>query len=311
VTTTNAATVPPQVTTQTAVNGEPSTVTVTTTVPATTTTAPTTTVQTPPTAPCDTTQITCGNNAATQMALVSQVCNSSSSGTTLNIEIQTLAGNPVNNVTISPQTSCLNIAAITQIVEQFCVGCTLIVIPPPPPVIYVPVPGTNTVTNNTTTVQLQPATPPPVRIMAYCMPTPIMVGGVPKTLLYLPVGMPQKVALYSKAIPAKFVPGVGMKCAGVSSAATLAAARVPMFTLSVPASFVGQSLKLCLQPALTNKKQMCHIVPINHGAIISVPVTSNLVATVVKTKAVKKTSSKAVKSATGVLAALASGGKTK
>ena len=94
--------------------------------------------------------------------------------------------------------------------EQYCLGCTVIVIPPPPPVIYVPVPGNNTVTNNnTTTVQLQPA-PAPTKIMAYCMPKPISVGGVLKTLVYLPVGTPQTNKNYAKAFPATFVPGIGM-----------------------------------------------------------------------------------------------------
>jgi hypothetical protein len=303
VTAANTTTVPPEQTVQAAAAPpEPQTTTVT--VPVTTTiTQPTTTTQptTPPTAPCDTTQITCGNNAATQIALVSQTCNSSSANSTLNVQVQTLSGAPVNNVTIAPQTSCLNFAEITQIVEQFCVGCTVIVIPPPPPVIYVPVPGTNTVTNSTTTVQLQPQTQT-VNIMAYCMPKPVMVNGVPKILLYLPVGMPQRNVLYAKAIPAKFVPGYGMKCGALTNA-ELTAAHVPTFTLSVPASFVGQSLRLCLQPALTNKKPSCHTVPIKHGAIISVPVTSNLVATVVKTiKPKTKVTSKVVKSATSALA---------
>ena len=289
----NTTTVAPQTTTQ---------ADATVTQPATTTQPAT--PSTPPTAPCDTTQITCGNNAATQIALVSQTCAASSDNASLSVQVQTLAGAPVNNVTISPQTSCLNFAEITQIVEQFCEGCTVIVIPPPPPVIYVQVPGTNTVTvqNNTNTVtQLQT-----IHIMAYCVPKPIMVSGEPKLLFYLPVGTPQKSKTYAKAVPATFVPGVGMKCKGNDvTTAQLAVAHVPMFTLSVPASFVGQSLKLCLQPALTNKKQSCHTVPISHGAIISVPVTSNLVATVIKTKAKSKVKSKIIKSATSSLASVA------
>ena len=299
---TNTDPVPPQTTQQTVTVAPPETVT---TVPGSTD-PKTTTTQPPPTAPCDTTQLTCGNNASTQIALVSQTCNASSANSQLNVTVQTLDGNPVNNVTISPQTSCLNIAQITQIVAQYCVGCTIIVIPPPPPVIYVPVPGETT--NNTTTVQLQPQTTT-VKIMAYCMPQPIMVGGISKTLIYLPIGMPQRNLLYAKATPAKFVPGYGMKC-GTLTANELAAAHVPMFTLSVPASFVGQSLKLCLQPALTNRKAICHTVAIKHGAIISVPVTSNLVATIVKTPKPKtKVTSKVVKSATGALAAIGGVGK--
>ena len=209
-----------------------------------TSSAATTTVAAPPTAPCDTTQLTCGNNASTQVAIVSQTCVASSQNTTLNVEIQTLGGTPVNNVTISPTTTCLNTLQITQLVEQYCVGCTVIVIPPPPPtppVIYVPEPGTNTIT-----VVQTPAPPPPVRVQAYCMPHAVALpNGTTGSLVYLAVGEPQRNPVYAAAVPATFVPGIGMKC----PTATTARATVPVFTLTVPASFVGQSLRLCLQPA--------------------------------------------------------------
>jgi hypothetical protein len=277
-------------------------VTTTTTVSTpTTTTVP----NVPPTAPCDTTAITCGNNASTQIALVSQTCNSSSANTTLNVEVQTLAGQPVNNVIISPTTSCLNISEITQIVEQFCVGCTVIVIPPPPPVIYVPVPGapgTNTVTNSTT-IQIQTVTTPPVKVQAYCMPKPVIQNGVTKTLLYLPVGSPQTNKAFSTAFPATYVPGIGMKCP--ASVNTTVSAKIPMFTLTVPAAFVGQSLRLCLQSS--HGKAFCHNVKINRGATVAVPVSSNITASVVKSKLVKKASGKQVKEATSNLAALGKG----
>ncbi len=240
----------------------------------------TTTIAAPPTAPCDTTQLTCGNNASTQVAIVSQNCVASSQNTTLNVEIQTLGGTPVNNVTISPQTSCLNTLQITQIVAQYCVGCTVIVIPPPAPVIYVPVPGTNTITNSVTTV-VTPALAPPVRVEAYCMPKPVLrPDGTLGTLLYLPVGEPQHNSKYGKAIPATFVPGVGMKCANASQ--TTVSAHVPVFTLTVPAGFVGQYVRLCLQPASTHAKTICHSIRIDLGATIAVPVTSNVVASVLK-----------------------------
>ena len=299
--TTNSTTTAPQVettitagpilnTTTQAAAGPPETVTVTG--PTTTVTAPTTTTtSTVPTAPCDTTAITCGNNAATQVALVSQTCNASSAGTILSVQVQTLAGDPVNNVTIAPTTSCLNIAQITQIVEQYCVGCTVIIVPPPPPVIYVPVPGTNTVTTQTVVQQL---VTPSTRVEAYCLPHPA-VGQ--KALLYLPVGTPQRDSRYTGAIPATFVPGIGMKCPGPVSTI---ASRVPMFTLTVPASFVGHSLRLCLQA----KKVLCHTVKISLGASVSIPVSSNVVASVVKTKVKPKTPGEGIKSATGALAAI-------
>ena len=43
-----------------------------------------------------------------------------------------------------------------------------------------------------------------------------------------------------------------------------------MFTLTVPASFVGQSLRLCLQAS--HGKALCHNVKINRGATVAVPV---------------------------------------
>jgi hypothetical protein len=289
VTTTNAAPPVSTTTTQAAV-GPPETTTVTTTVTAPTTT----TTSTIPTAPCDTTAITCGNNAATQLALVSQTCNASSAGTILSVQVETLAGAPVNNVTIQPTTSCLNIAEITQVVEQFCNGCTVIVIPPPPPVIYVPVPGTNTITTQTV---IQQVSTPSTRVEAYCLPPALAATHGGKTLLYLPVGTPQHDSTFAKAIPASFVPGLGMRCVGMSTSTV--AARVPMFTLTVPASFVGQSLRLCLQ----GKRVLCHTVRINLGASVSIPVSSSVVASVVKTSK-PKTPSKTIKSATSSLAAL-------
>jgi hypothetical protein len=220
----------------------------------------------------------------------------------------------VNNVTINPTTSCLNEVEITQIVEQYCVGCTIIVIPPPAPVIYVPVPGTNTVTNsvtnNVTTVQTS-APPPPVRIQAYCTPKPVLrPDGTMGTLIYLPLGEPQRDPTYGKAIPATYIPGVGMKCPGPTG--NTVSARVPMFTLTVPASFVGQFVRLCLQPASLKKKPLCHSIRIDLGATIAVPVTSNVVASVVKSKAKTKkakSSKQLSKTASAFSSALTSSGK--
>ncbi len=46
--------------------------------------------------------------------------------------------------------------------------------------------------------------------------------------------------------------------------------------------FVGQFVRLCLQPASTKAKTICHSIRIDLGATIAVPVTSNVVASVVK-----------------------------
>ena len=140
----------------------------------------------PPTAPCETTQLTCGNNAATQVAIVSQVCSAASTNPTINVNIETIAGAPVDNLVIDPVTSCLNELQITQIVEQ----CTAsghgdrdprFWPPPPPPVIYVPVPDPVVI----------PA-PAPQQVMAYCTQQPMQQpDGSMSTLSYLPVGTPE------------------------------------------------------------------------------------------------------------------------
>ncbi len=61
-----------------------------------------------------------------------------------------------------------------------------------------------------------------------------------------------------------------------------------MFTLTVPASFIGQSVNLCIQPTNPAAKPICHSIRIDTGATISVPVTTNVVAKVVKAKLSKK-----------------------
>jgi hypothetical protein len=253
----------------------------TTTQGAPTTDGATMTTSSPPTtAPCDTTQITCGNNASTQVAIVSQTCASSSGGTVLSVEVTTLAGTPVNNVTISPSTTCLNMLAITQVVQQFCVGCTIIVIPPPPPAIPYAV--------TTTIVEPGPVSiqsPPTVeRVMAYCMPQPVLrTDGTVGTLLYLDEGQPSRDSRYAAATPALYIPGSGMTCP-VDASST----KIPMFTLTVPASLVGQYVNLCIQAANPSAKPACHSIRIDTGATISIPVTSNVAATVVKRRLAKQ-----------------------
>jgi hypothetical protein len=108
------------------------------------------------------------------------------------------------------------------------------------------------------------------------MPTPVLrPDGTVGTLLYLGEGQPSWDATYATAIPASYVPGVGMTCPNGGSATS-----VPTFTLTVPASFIGQFVNLCIQPPDARLAPLCHSVRIDTGATISVPVTANIRATV-------------------------------
>lgn len=181
------------------------------------------------------------------------------------MNVQTLAGTPVNNVTISPTTTCLNQLQITQLVSQYCVGCTVIVIPPPS-VVYV-----------TTEAPAVTTTAPPQQVIAYCMSEPVLrADGTVGNLIYLPVGT--AMSQYATALPATYVPGTGETC----PQGTVASDHVPLFTLTVPASFVGQFIQLCLQPSGSSTRVACHSIQIDTGATISIPVTANVVARVVK-----------------------------
>jgi hypothetical protein len=230
------------------------------------------------------------------VALVSQVCTATSANSVLNVTIQTLAGTPVNNVTINPTTTCLNQLQITQVVEQYCVGCTVIVIPPSTPApVYItgPIEAPAAVT---TTVM---ASPSPQAVMAYCMPQSAQAGA-PETLMYLPVGEPQRDSSYASATAATYSPTAGMSCPS-----STVASHVPLFTLTVPASFVGQFVSLCIQPDNPAARPSCHTIRIDNGATISVPVTSNVVAKVTKktlTKAEKPKSKQAIKTASKLFA---------
>jgi hypothetical protein len=263
-------------------------------------TTPQTTTATPPppTAPCDTTAITCGNNAATQLAIVSQTCNASSANTLISVDITTLDGKPVNNVTIRPTTSCLNELSITQIVQQYCLGCTIIVLPPPPaPAPFAPA--------------APAAAPAAERVMAYCMPKPVLrPDGTVGALLYLGEGQPSWDATYAAAIPATYVPGAGMTCPSGGSGTS-----VPIFTLTVPASFIGQFVNLCLQPPDARLAPLCHSVRIDSGATISVPVTANVKATVTPVKvpagAKRKSPAAIAKASKTIAAALRAPARTK
>jgi hypothetical protein len=87
---------------------------------------------------------------------------------------------------------------------------------------------------------------------------------------------------------------VGYACADGSTAA---GPDAPVFTLTVPASFVGQYVNLCIQPSDTTKKPTCHSIKIDDGATISIPVASNVAATVTSNPAVKDKSPKQIAAA--------------
>jgi hypothetical protein len=268
---------------------------------------------TTPTAPCDTTQLTCGNNASTELAVVSQTCSTSSANTILNINIQTLAGNPVNNVTIDPTTSCLNELSLTQIVEQYCIACTVIVVPPPAPTVYVPQyitqyvnsgsPAPSTTTVTTTVVQQAP----PEKVVPYCLPRPVVeADGTISSLVYLDLSQPLTGG-DAGAVPASYKAGVGMMCPGASSFG--APSRVPMFTLTVPASFLNEYLQLCVQPSTAGAKPVCHVVKVGSGSTIAVPVSANVRASVInKAKLAKvvpaKSKAQIAKASSSLLAAV-------
>jgi hypothetical protein len=126
--------------------------------------------------------------------------------------------------------------------------------------------------------------------------------GTTGTLLYLPVGEAQRDQAYAGAIPATFIPGVGMRCPTGSTVAL----KVPVFTLTVPASFVGQYLRLCLAPAEPLAKPLCRSIRIDLGATIAVPIASNVSATVLKSnaKAGGSKSKKQIKQASGAFSSI-------
>jgi hypothetical protein len=234
----------------------------------------------------------------------------------LNINIQTMSGHPVNNVTVNPMTSCLNELAITQIVEQFCVACTVIVIPPPPPVDVQQVP----VNNNSTTTVVQSTTvtvmtTAPVReVIPYCLPRPVVqANGTISSLVYLTVGRPLGPADRG-AVVATYKRGVGMVCPEASvggGGESLVSSRVPLFTLTVPASFVNQFVRLCVEPARSTARALCHDVRIDSGATIAIPVTSNVQARVFQAKTPKpKSKAEIAKASAAFMVGLANGKKT-
>jgi hypothetical protein len=93
------------------------------------------------------------------------------------------------------------------------------------------------------------------------------------TFVDLLAGQPAHDPRYAGAVPAVYLAGVGLTC---PDGETSASDNVPVFTLTVPASFVGQYVNLCLQPANPKVPPTCHQIRIDTGATISVPVTGHV-----------------------------------
>ena len=108
------------------------------------------------------------------------------------------------------------------------------------------------------------------------MPQPVLrTDGTLGTFVDLLAAQPAHDPRYAGAVPAVYLTGVGLTC---PDGETSASDNVPVFTLTVPASFVGQYVNLCLQPANPKVPPTCHQIRIDTGATISVPVTGHVTA---------------------------------
>jgi hypothetical protein len=215
--------------------------------------------------------------------------------------------------------------SITQIVEQYCEGCSIVVIPPPAPVIYVPVPGDNTVTveegtqsytttivNNITT-PVEVSTPSTVaggkNMVAYCLAAPVVQPtGQASSLVYLPIGQSLK-GTYAGAFPASYKTGKGMVCANTAETVS-DTTFAPTFSLTVPKSFLDEGLRLCASPTKIGGKTVCRTLKINSGATLTIPVTSNITAKVIQiVKVAPAKSKKQIAAATSAFATSIGTGK--
>lgn len=242
------------------------------------------------TQPCQTPSnpgVTCGNNAATQLAVVTQNCKSDATVAApgVRIDIVNPDGSIAKSVGIENSSICLNYAQITQIVNQICIHCTLVV-----QNYY------HYTTNNNTTVQGWNGP----HYVGYCMPAdrPMQRGdGTVGWLVFVEDGRPGWDPAYKGATRAQFDPANGYTCPGTASAA------VPnTFTLTVPAAFVGQYVNLCLQPADPRAKPVCHSLKIDGSSRFTIPVSSSIRASITKLPKAKVVSRKATDAAAGLIA---------
>jgi hypothetical protein len=230
--------------------------------------------------------VTCGNNAATQLAVVTQNCKSDATVATSGLQIQILNadGSVAKSVGIDNRSICLNYSQITQIVQQICVNCTLVV------------QNYYSTTNQSQTI-VNGWTGP--RYVGYCMPAdrPVERGdGTVGWLVFVDEGRPDWDPLYRGASRAPFDRVNGYACPGTASAA------VPnTFTLTVPAAFIGQFVNLCLQPADPKAKPICHSVKIDGSSRFAIPVSSNITASITKTPKAKLVPRRGTDAAAGLL----------
>jgi hypothetical protein len=230
----------------------------------------------PPGSDCTTTPgSACGNNAATQIAFVSQQCKATST-VTLSLTITNADGTQAQNVSVDAPVQCNNIAQITQIVHQYCINCTLIVH-------QYDVTNVTNVTQNVTQSSTTVVNPP--AFAAYCMPAdkPLMRGdGTVGWLVFLQVDQAHRDPLYASATSASYDPSQGFMCPGTAPAPLPAT-----FTLTVPSSLIGQYINLCVQPPTPKSQPLCHSIKIDNAATVTIPVAANVTATVSKAPAAK------------------------
>jgi hypothetical protein len=206
--------------------------------------------------------------------VVTQNCKSDATVATggLTIQIVNPDGSIAKSVGIDNKSICLNYAQITQIVQQICINCTLVV--------QNYYSTTNTTTNQTV---VNGWTGP--HYVGYCMPAdhPRQRGdGTVGWLVFIEDGQPGWDPVYKGATRAQFDPAAGYTCPGTASA------PVPnTFTLTVPAAFIGQYINLCLQPADPTAKPICHSVQIDGSSKLTIPVRSNITASVTRTPKAK------------------------
>jgi hypothetical protein len=166
--------------------------------------------------------------------------------------------------------------------------------------------GTTTVEQVTTVVQ-QVTTVIRTRtidqVVAYCLPKPITEpNGSKSSLVYLDVARKPSGA-DAGAVPATFQQGVGMVCPQGNAAPVTTSVGTSMFTLTVPASFVSQSVRICVQEPT---KTACRTLKITGGSTIAVPLSSNVSAKLLGGKPIPKPKSKAqiAKASSGFLLGL-------
>src|SRR3954469_16426047 len=272
-----------------------------------TTSTPTTTPAPTTTAPCvngvSAGAPTCGNNASTQIALVTQNCNSTSSGGgPLKVDIKNADGSPLSSQIVGDSV-CLNYSQIFQIVQQLCVNCQLVV-----QNFY------SSTTNVSTTNQTVANGWTGPLYLGYCMPKdrPVMRGdGTVGWLVILQKGQPDSDPVYKGATLAPYDPKSGYGCPGTGSAPVPAA-----FTFTVPTSLIGQFVNLCIQPADPTAKPVCHSVKIDSSASVTLPVSANVAVSVTKNpvtlmKPLKRLTKKQLAKLAARYSGLASGNKTK